>query len=156
MRQLFAAIVIAATASVASAQEKPKADAPKDDLAKLQGKWSATVGPNKDIPIVFEIKDRTVTLIVTIEGEDRTITGELKIDETKSPKHLDWLKFTTPDGQELDDNLAIYKIDGDELTTCSGGPGNERPTEFKEGEGGPPNLTVLKRVKDEAKKEEKK
>jgi uncharacterized protein (TIGR03067 family) len=75
----------------------------------------------------------------------------VKIDEKAKPKTWDWTKFSGPDGQEVPDNPAIYDIDGDSLKICSGGPGNARPTEFKAGEEGPPNLVTLTRLKDDEK-----
>ena len=121
--------------------------APKGDLAKLQGTWTAKVGPEKSIPISLTIKGTTVTLAFTTpEGDEVKSTGALKLDETAKPyKTIDWVKFTRPDGEDALDNLSIYEFVGDDLKLCSGGPGNERPTEFKAGEGGPPHLVVLKR-----------
>jgi len=153
MRHALAALILTAVASATYAQDEKKADAPKGDLAKIQGKWTAMVGPEKNIPLTIEFKGTTANIAVSINGEDRTIKGEVKIDETKSPKEWDWTKFEGPDGQKVEDNLSIYKIEGDTLTVCSGGPGNERPKEFKAGDGGPPNLVELTRVKDEPKKD---
>lgn len=153
MRRLFAAIILTATTSVTFAQDAKKDDALKGDMAKIQGKWTAMVGPNKDIPLTVEFKGSEANIVVTLNGEDRTIKGEFKLDETKSPKQWDWTKFEGPDGQKVDDNLAIYKFEGEKLIVSSGGPGNDRPTEFKAGEGGPPNVVELTKVKDEAKKD---
>lgn len=156
IRTLIAAVILSTATVSAMAQDTKKADAPTGDLAKLQGKWSAMVGPDKSIPIVIGFKDKAFTITVTFDGEERTLTGDIKVDDTKTPKQIDYLNFTGPGGEALGDNLGIYKIEGDEMTSCSGGPGNDRPSEFKAGEGGPPNLTVFKRVKEEPKKEEAK
>jgi hypothetical protein len=56
-----------------------------------------------------------------------------------------WVKFVRPNGQEAPDNLGLDEFNGKTLQICNGGPGNERPTEFKAGEGGPPPLVVLTR-----------
>jgi uncharacterized protein (TIGR03067 family) len=139
---LFAAIVTA---------EPALADEPTGDLAKLQGSWSAKVGPDKNVPITLTVKDNKIELKVTRpDGEEIKLTGQIKLDEKASPKASDWIEFTGPDGQELGDNKAIYKLEGDTWTTCSGGPGNDRPTKFEAGEDGPPNLTVWTRVKEKA------
>ena len=152
MRPLLAALVLVATAAGAVADDK---DA-KGDLDQLQGQWKAMVGPNKDIPMTLFVKDKNVTFTVrNPEGEERTFKGEVKLDEKKSPKQVDWLKFTAPDGSEAEPNLGIYELKGDELRVCNGGPGNPRPTEFKAGEMGPPRLFVFTRVKDAEKKESK-
>ncbi len=156
MRLLLASLILAATTASAIADEPAKTDAAKGDLAKLQGKWMAMVGPEKNIPIVVVIKDKTMTLSVTYQGQERSFSGEVKLDETKTPKEWTSSKFKGEGGEDMPDNLSIYKIDGDTLTLCSGGPGGDRPTKFAAGEGGPPNLTDFKRVKDDAKKEEPK
>lgn len=158
IRTLIAAVILSASTLPVMAQDAKKADAPAaaNDLAKLQGKWSAMVGPDKRIPIIFEFKDKSFSIHVTFNGEEATLTGDIKIDDTKSPKEIDFLNFTGPGGESIGDNLGIYKLEGDELTSCSGGPGNDRPTEFKAGDGGAPNLTVFKRVIDDVKKDEPK
>lgn len=127
-------------------------DEPEGDLAKLQGTWQAKVGPNQDVPITVVIKGKTVKATFTnSEGEQRSLDGKLKLDETTTPRHIDWVEFTMPDGSAIEDNQAIYRFDGDDqVEICNGGPGNERPTEFKQVDGGPPNLIILKRVKDGA------
>jgi uncharacterized protein (TIGR03067 family) len=154
MRLVLSTLLLAVVSTATFAQDTKKEDALKGDLAKIQGKWSAKVGPNKDIPITVAFKDQTATILITIEGEERTIKGEFKLDETKSPKQWDWTKFESPTGEKVPENLAIYKVEGDKLTICSGGPGNaERPKEFKEGEGGPPNLVEFTKVKEEPKKD---
>jgi uncharacterized protein (TIGR03067 family) len=152
MRLLLAALTLAASAAAAPADDK---DA-KSDLDKLQGKWKAMVGPNKDIPFTLVVKDKTASVTITTpDGQERSFKGEVKLDEKKSPKQIDWVKFTRPDGTEAEANLGIYELKGDEFKVCNGGPGNSRPTEFKAGEMGPPNLILFTRAKDEEKKDSK-
>lgn len=116
----------------------------KGDLAKLQGEWGALAGPEKNVPVTVKIQGKTVSLAFAINGEDREMKGELKLDDTAKPhKTIDWVKFIRPDGEEAPANLGIYTLDGDKWTVCSGGPGKERPTEIKAGEGGPPTLIVF-------------
>jgi uncharacterized protein (TIGR03067 family) len=146
-RLLFAAAVLAAVTPAArpAADDDPPV---KGDLAKLQGSWSAKVGPEKNIPVTLTVKGRSVTVTFTTpQGEERTLKGEIVLNEAAKPKAIDWVKFTRPDGEEAPPNLGIYTLEGDEFTVCSGGPGNERPAEFKAGEGGPPQLFTLKRDK---------
>jgi uncharacterized protein (TIGR03067 family) len=142
---LMAAMAVGTSSASALAEE------PKGDLAKLQGAWTAKVGPDKNIPITLAIKGNAIELTGTRPGgEEFKLTGELKIDEKASPKSFNWAKLTNRDGNELPENLGIYKLDGDSWTVCAGGPGNERPTKFEAGEGGPPNLLTWARVKEKA------
>src|SRR5262245_47342754 len=144
-RLMLAAWLVLPTA-LRAAEDPP----PEGDLAKLQGKWKTSIGPNKEIPIVVEIKGKAVTVVFSnAEGEKVEIKGEVKLDEKASPKTCDWVNFKGTDGNPAEPNLGIYKIEGDTFTVCNGGPNNPRPTEFRDGEGGPPNLLVLERVKDD-------
>jgi uncharacterized protein (TIGR03067 family) len=128
-------------------------DKPAGDLGLMQGKWKTMVGPNKDIPVVLEIKGKKAKASFhDAEGKAMSIEGEVLLDEKADPKRLDWVHFTRPNGEEADPNLAIYKFNGDVLTICNGGPNNPRPTEFKNGDNGPPNLIVFEKVKDEESK----
>lgn len=135
----------------AAAADEPKKDepAPKGDLADLQGAWTGTVGPNKEIPITLTVKNKAVTFAITApDGTEHELKGEVVIDDQAKPhKTVDWVKFNRPDGEGAPANLGIYTLKGDTFTVCNGGPGNERPTEFKAGEGGPPNLIVLTKKK---------
>jgi uncharacterized protein (TIGR03067 family) len=127
------------------------AEEPKGDLAKLQGSWASKVGPNKDIPIILTIKGGAIEVNVTRPGgEEIKLKGEIKVDEKASPKTLDWAKLSARPGEEIPENLGIYKLDGDTLIVCTGGPGNQRPTKFEAGDGGPPNLNTWTRVKETA------
>jgi uncharacterized protein (TIGR03067 family) len=106
------------------------------DLARLQGRWRATVGAKSRTTVVLEIKGRTVSAtIAPARGLKVRASGELRLDETASPKALDWVKLTTRDGQEVPDLAAIYRLDGDRLVLRSGGFNDPRPTEFKAGPG---------------------
>ncbi len=114
------------------------------------------VGPDKNIPIVVEFKDKTANILVTVQERELKLKAEVKLDESKTPKEWDWTKFQNPEGDAIEDNLSIYKFDGDDkLILCSGGPGNARPSKFEEGENGAPNLIEFARVKDEPKKDGK-
>ena len=152
MRSIASLALIVATSLAAANRPASAADEPKGDLARLQGTWTAKVGPNKDIPITLSIKDSVIELAGSRpNGGDFKLKGEIKLDEKASPKTLDWVKFTGPQGNELPENPGIYKLDGDSWTICAGGPGNDRPTKFEAGEGGPPNLTTWARVKTDEK-----
>jgi uncharacterized protein (TIGR03067 family) len=125
-------------------------DEPKGDLAKLQGSWTSKVGPNKDIPVTLTFKGSSFEVKVTRPGGDTTLKGELKLDDKAEPKTYDFVNFKGPEGQEIANNLGIYKLDGDTWTTCSGGTGNDRPNKFEAGQDGPPSVATWTRVKDAA------
>ncbi len=52
-----------------------------------------------------------------------------------TPKSLDWVGFTGPDGQPFPELLGIYERRGDTFRVCTGGPDNPRPAAFEPGEG---------------------
>jgi uncharacterized protein (TIGR03067 family) len=148
-RSLLSALCAAATIAVAGpiagawADESP----PTGDLARLQGQWTALFGQQKNIPMVVTIKGTDVTMTMTApDGQAHESKGRIKIDEDAKPyKTLDWLDFTTREGKPAPANLGIYKLEGGSITICNGGPGNERPAEFRAGEKGSPQLIVLNR-----------
>jgi uncharacterized protein (TIGR03067 family) len=117
------------------------------DLAKLQGRWTGKGGRERNSTVIVTITGTSVAFSrTTAEGQQRESKGEIKIDETARPhKTIDWVNFTTPRGDKAPASLAIYRLDGDTLTICSGGAGNDRPGEFKAGEGGRPSLIELRR-----------
>jgi uncharacterized protein (TIGR03067 family) len=140
---LAAATLVAGAAF--AADTKPKTG----DLAKLQGEWTTLAGPAKNIPVAIAIRGNTVIVRVAITRK-RSIEakGELLLNDSASPKTLDWVKFTGLDDQEFPEILAIYELSGDELKICNGGPNNDRPTEFKPGDGCLADVLTFKRKKD--------
>jgi uncharacterized protein (TIGR03067 family) len=117
------------------------------DLGRLQGRWTAKAGTRHEIQVVIEIKGRDVcAAIQTPQGLDFKVQGELKLDETTSPRSLDWKKLTLPDQQPLPEIAAVYKLDGDTFTVCNGGFHGARPKEFKPGEGVLADVVVFHRL----------
>jgi uncharacterized protein (TIGR03067 family) len=143
---LSAALCAATIGTVGGAGSRADEPALKGDLAKLQGQWTATFGPqNTLVTVTIKGTDATLSLRVP-DGPAFDSNGSLKIDEKAMPhKTIDWVNFATADGNTARPNLGIYRLSGDSITICNGGPGNERPTEFKPGEGGKPQLFVLTR-----------
>ena len=116
-------------------------------LSRLQGRWTAKAGTRHEIHVVIEIKGRGVcAAIKTPQGLDFQVQGELKLDETTSPRSLDWKKLIGPDQQPLPEIAAVYKIDGDTFTVCNGGFLGARPKEFKPGEGVLADVVVFHRL----------
>ena len=69
----------------------------------------------------------------------------MKLDETTSPRRLDWIKFTGADQQEFPPVLGIYTVEGDRFTVCNGGLNGSRPSEFKPGDGILAEVVVFER-----------
>ncbi len=117
------------------------------DLNRLQGRWTAEAGTRHEIHVMIDIKGRGVcAAIKTPQGLDFQVQGELKLDETTSPRSLDWKKLVGPDQQPLPEIAAVYKIDGDTFTVCNGGFLGARPKEFKPGEGALADVVVFRRL----------
>jgi uncharacterized protein (TIGR03067 family) len=131
MKRLVAALI-----TVASAAAFAPSDAePSGDLAKIQGTWTTQAGPDHAIAVTLTIAGHHATVRLALpSGDTFQARGEVRLDETATPKAWDWVKFTGLDGQELPEIPAIYELDGDTLTVCNGGPANDRPTQFEAGE----------------------
>src|SRR5262249_22587473 len=150
---VLAVVALIAAPVLAQDQEKPLSG----DLAKLQGRWTANAGPQKDIPVEMEIKGTKSTIrLSTPDGADIELSSEIKLDEKADPKKWHWVNRKlnaepSPDGE------TIYKFEGASLTICGGNPGVPRPTEFKQAEDGQAMLIVFSRAKakDAAKKADK-
>ncbi|HVK10206.1 MAG TPA: TIGR03067 domain-containing protein [Gemmataceae bacterium] len=128
-----------------------RADDPKDELSKLEGKWEVVtvVGAGKDLP-----RDKGPQALTIKAG---TLTGlgpevKLATDATKKPK---WLNMTfSREGTSVSVN-AIYDLDGDTLRIClpaAPGKGSGKPFENKRPEGfdtkdKPEVMMQLKRAK---------
>ncbi len=112
----------------------------KDDKDALQGEWTvvSTEVNGKDYPANKGKK-------LVVKGDEWTAPGggefKFKVDGTKTPKQLDLYLSS----KIVDLTWAgIFKIEGDTLTFCRPSTaGDERPKEFKGGEG--MFLMVLKR-----------
>lgn len=118
-------------------------DDKKSDKDLLQGEW---------VVVSAEIAGRKAERLegkkLVVKGDDWTpptggkIKMKFKLDDAKTPKHLDLVGDV--DGNERT-WPGIYKIEGNTFTFCrSAGPGGERPTEFKSGDGA--SLMVFKRA----------
>jgi len=152
-RAVLALVALIAAPVLAQDQEKPLSG----DIAKLQGRWTASAGPQKDIPLEMEIKGTKSTIrLTTPDGADIELSSEVKLDEKADPKKWDWVNRKL-NGEAFPDGETIYKLDGDSLTICGGNPGVPRPTEFKQAEDGQALLIVFTRAKakDAAKKADK-
>jgi uncharacterized protein (TIGR03067 family) len=125
-RWLTVVAVLAASAMGASPEGS--------DLNKLQGRWEASVGKRREFSVTIEVKGNEVTATITPRrGPKVKANGELQLDEKSSPRSLDWVKFSTPDGIEVPRLLSIYRLEGDRLIVRSGGFNDVRPKAFEAG-----------------------
>lgn len=136
---LVAALLISASAL---------GDDVKDELKKLQGKWS---------PISAELggtklsEEQLKAIQLTLEGEKYTVKigdisdlGTIEIDPSKTPRTMDIIGTEGPNkGKTIP---AIYEVSGDTLKVCYSLDGKDRPTEFKAGAATKVFLVVYKRV----------
>jgi uncharacterized protein (TIGR03067 family) len=131
------------SSALSSGAETPAAE---NDLARMQGRWTARAGARREVRVVLDIKGRKATATIkTPHGARLLLTGEVKLDEATSPRRLDWMKFTGADQQEFPSLLAIYTLEGDRFTVCNGGLNGMRPTEFKPGDGILAEVVVFER-----------
>src|SRR5437867_1110580 len=95
---------------------------------KLQGRWVSTsfeaIGSQKN--------SRTITLNfkeedgLSLKVDDQTYDINYSLDVDSEPKQLDII--TIMGGIVVFENFGIYRLDGDTLTICHGGP--IRPKKF--------------------------
>jgi uncharacterized protein (TIGR03067 family) len=143
----FAAVLSAAAMLLSAAPEGIKGTA--SDLARLQGCWTAQAGPKHNFRVTLEIEGNSARVhIVTPQGVTVRARGEVRVDDSVSPHALDWVHFQGVNDQELPDVLAIYELTGDTFRVCNGGPDNDRPTEFKPGDGLLATVVTFQRAKD--------
>lgn len=142
MRRAFVALFLLASGALA-------ADEPAGDLKALQGTWNihaATLAARDHIEDFAGMK-------LVVKGSDYTITlpgnddkGAIKLDDAKSPKHIDLT--TRKDGPFKGRNLAgIYKLDGDTVVLCLNSEKPERPAKFEAPAKTPLMLLTFKRDK---------
>ena len=59
--------------------------------------------------------NKATATFTTPEGDEVTINGEIKINDTATPKTIDFVNFKRPNGEDAEDNLGITELNGDEL-----------------------------------------
>jgi uncharacterized protein (TIGR03067 family) len=117
---------------------------------ELQGKWITIayhgngkytrVQPGREVPYTFEGNKQ-----ITVNPFNPRQEIEYRLDPTKTPKWIDQ-RYT---GGTIGPWIAkgIYKLEGDRLTICYGGPNVARPDNFTTRAGDGRSMRVLKRVK---------
>lgn len=95
------------------------------DYQKFQGEWLVTHNELRR----QNLREMTGAIFM-FQGDRFRISGDppgserFIIDEKSDPKRIDF------DDGKPPKILGIYKFDGNDLTICTGGPGEPRPTEF--------------------------
>ncbi len=148
MKTRNTALALAATVTLSwiSARAGSEAISPNTDLTRLQGRWTARAGARREVRVILSIQGRRVdATFKTPQGVSFEVQGEVRLDETTSPRSLDWVNFSGADQQEFPQIPAIYKLDGDIFTLCNGGMNGTRPKEFKPGEGALADVVVFER-----------
>jgi uncharacterized protein (TIGR03067 family) len=116
------------------------------DLGRLQGRWTARAGAHREFRVVLAIQGRRANATIkTPQGISFEVQGQVRLDETTSPRSLDWVNFSGADQQEFPQIPAIYKLDRDTFTLCNGGMNGTRPKEFKPGDGALADVVVFER-----------
>ena len=96
------------------------------DLKAMQGEWVPVGGDAEDS--TWEIKGQTLNSKVS----DRGYVAKMALKEKEQPPAIDFEIVDGPDDVKGKIALAIYKLEGDNLTFCVSLPGRtERPTEFQ-------------------------
>jgi uncharacterized protein (TIGR03067 family) len=132
-------------------------EAPKKDIAGLQGEWTLVSGIADGQPMdegmVKQMKrvckgdEVTVTM-----GTQLILKAKISVDTEKKPKTIDYdMTGGVNAGKK---QLGIYELDGDSLKACFAAPGAERPADFTSKEGERRTLTVWKRKAAGAEKRE--
>ena len=129
MRALLAVLIAGSAVHAADV-------APKGDLAEAPGDLDDQAGNERNIRVTLTIDGRKATVRLALPGGGTfQARGEMKIDEAATPKAWTGSSSQGLDGQDLPEIPAIYRLDGDTLVVCNGGPANDRPTEFAAGDG---------------------
>jgi len=133
------------------AADDAKGDAPKNEMAQLQGTWRVVAEVRdgmKSPPQRFQ--DVTVTYEAdgkfTVQKGGQTIAqGTSTLDTSKQPKAID-IRYT--EGEQKGKTLqAIYEVKGDTRRTCVAPPGRGRPKAFAAPPGSGYSVIVYQREK---------
>jgi len=144
----LAVLLAGVVASMAAPTLRAKDD--KDDVKKLEGNWVATGWTQGGQALPGEVLE---SIKWTVKGDKYTFAmgedteeGTMKIDQGKKPATVDLAITSGRDKGQ--DQVGIYKIDGDTITFCFNRPGaKDRPADFTSTEDNGHILLTVKRVK---------
>jgi uncharacterized protein (TIGR03067 family) len=141
------------------AAEDPAPSPAKDraiaaELAKLQGTWQLISAETNGKPMPEEhVKKFRVTIegdhhVVTFDGQVVAEKVKFTLDPTTTPKSIEDSLVQAPHtGKKV---RGIYRLEGDELTSCVGAIDAPRPTEFTAKPVSGQTLRRFQRVKNAA------
>ncbi len=143
----FLAVALAwATFAAARASAGPGTIPEDSDLGRLQGRWIARAGARRELRVILDVRGQTIDAAITTPGGMRLkFKGEVKLDDTTSPRSVDWIKLAGADQLEVPPISGIYKFERDTFTVCNGGLNGSRPSEFKAGDGVLSEVVVFQR-----------
>ena len=85
----FDALVSIATLGWISALAGTEAIPADSDLGRLQGRWTARAGARQEVRVILTIQGRQVDATIrTPQGISFEVQGEVRLDETTSPRSL--------------------------------------------------------------------
>ena len=139
-----AAVILAIVGSAAGVAGDAAASG---DVARLQGRWECRAGSNADLLVTMEILDTRVDVTIqTPQGLKIRAKGAVRLDETTSPRSIDWVGFTAGDFQTIPEIQGVYKIEDGAFVLCNGGFNGARPESFSPGDGPLAEVLTFRRV----------
>lgn len=111
----------------------PAADAPKKDLAKMQGEWvisalevnGADVPPDRLAGTVLTVKDDLYTVVF----KDTTVRCQITLDPAKDPREIDMLFLDGANKDRTQKGIFRFKDEGFQLVRGLA-PEQNRPRDF--------------------------
>src|SRR5207244_1307339 len=123
-------------------------EALRAEMAALEGEWSMVSGEANGEALPEEVVKGAKRVskggetTVSLNGEV-FMKAKYTVDPSKKPKAIDYA--VTEGMAQGKKQLGIYELKGDTLKVCFAAPDQERPSDFKGGEGR--ILSVWKRAK---------
>jgi uncharacterized protein (TIGR03067 family) len=129
------------------AADKPKDEAVKKELDKIQGSWTIISSEKDGKP---EESRKNVKVVFTGDqfvrtSKENTLKGSVALNPAVKPMWMDTTFVEGPDKKKT--FLGIYALEGDTLKICFADEGKQRPTEFATKAGGGLSLVVMNRDK---------